>query len=107
MICEMGQVAITPLCQIAADELGVKFSDVDMIFKEDVGLFPRPPASSSGMIANGMSVAKACRNLKKKILEAATTGFTKYGAEYHLSTTDAALFSGKTPQELDIKDGII
>ena len=107
ILCEMGQDNITPLCQIVADELGVKFDDVDMLYKEDVGLFPRPPASSSAMTANGTSVAKASRQLKKKVLEAATTGFTKFGSEYHLSVTDPPLFVGKTPKELEIKDGQI
>jgi CO/xanthine dehydrogenase Mo-binding subunit len=91
-------------CQVVADELGLKYSDVDHRPFNDVGAFDTVPGgSSAGMIGTVPAMTRVARKLKKIILEYAIKeipGFWGFPAT-------PASFPGKTIAELDIQDGSI
>ena len=85
---EMGSGLITALAQIAAETLGVKFTDVAINFS-DTGSSPDagPTVASRGVTFVGNAVADACGQLKARMLAV------------------AAGLLGEEPQDLDIKNG--
>jgi CO/xanthine dehydrogenase Mo-binding subunit len=92
----------TAYCQVAADELGMRFEDVNFVGQTDAGFYGMTPDSSTNMSVNGYAVRNAARLLKQRILEAATQpcGVTSRGSF-------AAAFPGRTPGDLDIKNSVI
>ena len=99
---DIGVNAETAYCQIAADELGMRYEDVFYRQQEDAGFFAMTPDSSTNMSVNGFAIRNAARLLKQKILEAAVSprGVTQRGGF-------PPVFPGKRPEELDIKDSVI
>jgi CO/xanthine dehydrogenase Mo-binding subunit len=81
----------TPLCQIVADELGLRTGDVNVkAFDLDQGFAMMSPDGSCNLASNGNLIKIASRKLKKMLLELAAKKFGDINAG-----------------ELDIKDGII
>ena len=69
MRCDNGVCAETAYCQIAADELGFRYEDVQYRPFEEAGFTPMTPDSSTNLAVNGWAVRNAARQLKRKILE--------------------------------------
>ena len=96
--------------RVAADEMGMKVEDVDLVGVHDEEYFhAHDEGCSGGTISNVMSIVKAARKLKKWVLEAATFKednwvITSHGAGW---TNVKSLFPDKTPEELDIKDSMV
>jgi xanthine dehydrogenase molybdenum-binding subunit len=99
---DIGVNAETTYCQIAGDELGMRYEDVFYRQQEDPGFFAMTPDSSTNTSVNGFAIRNAARLLKQKILEAAVSprGETQLGVF-------PPIFPGKRPEELDIKDSVI
>jgi CO/xanthine dehydrogenase Mo-binding subunit len=77
----------TAYCQIVADELGVRYEDVNIKpFNLDHGFALMSPDGSCNLPSNGFVVREAARKAKKMLLELA-----------------AQKFEGVKPEELDIK----
>jgi xanthine dehydrogenase molybdenum-binding subunit len=96
----------TTYCEVVADELGVKYEDVYFNTQEKAsGFWLAMPGGSSGLIGNLKSLVRVAKKAKQLVLEYAV----KPGSEgaVAFSFPAPALFPGKTPDELDIKDGFI
>jgi CO/xanthine dehydrogenase Mo-binding subunit len=102
MRADNGVNAETTYCQIAADELGLKVEDVYYRPHHDPGFFAMTPDSSTNASLNGYAVRNAARLLKARILKSAVSprGVTQRGGF-------PPAFPDHTPEELDIKDGVI
>jgi len=94
IIGEQSDIGVNPwtaYCQIVADELGVRYEDVNIKpFNLDHGFALMSPDGSANLCSNGEVLRKAAQKAKKMLLELA-----------------AQRFEGVEPKELDIKDGII
>ena len=99
---DIGVNAETAYCQVAADELGMRYEDVFYRQQIDTGFFTMTPDSSTNMSVNGFAIRNAARLLKRKILEAATSP----GAVTQRGSYPAA-FPDMKPEDLDIKDSVI
>jgi xanthine dehydrogenase molybdenum-binding subunit len=102
MRADNGVNAETTYCQIAADELGLKVADVYYRPQHDTGFFAMTPDSSTNTSINGFAIRHAARLLKHRILKAATS---PRGESQRFSFPPA--FPDCTPDDLDLKDGII
>ncbi len=81
----------TTYCQIVADELGVRYEEVNIKpFTLDHGYALMSPDGSANLCTNGEVLRKASQKAKKMLLELA-----------------AQKFEGVTAEELDIKDSMI
>jgi len=81
----------TAYCQIVADELGIRYEDVNIKpFTLDHGFALMSPDGSCNLCSNGIIVKKAAQKAKKMLLELA-----------------AQKFEGAKAEELDIKDSVI
>jgi CO/xanthine dehydrogenase Mo-binding subunit len=91
-----GQSAFATYCQIVADEIGLRYEDVKIEFKEYFHFDAMFPTGSMGTCANSFTLAMNSREMKKLLLE------------YALKPLPAlSPFAGKTIQEMDIKEGVI
>jgi len=102
--------------QIVADEIGMKYEDVQQRCSvDDNGYFMGLIGGSAGTISNTPTLVKCARKAKRMILELACQ---PYYSDYFLPKFEPptpsfpkepgpADFPGKTWQELDIKDSII
>ncbi len=94
---DIGTDAQSSFVRIVADELGMKYEDVDHRPFDDVGHDLHCPHGSSGsVVSNGPALIDASRKLRWRILELATS--TVYGK---------VLFPDKTIEELDIQDSVV
>jgi CO/xanthine dehydrogenase Mo-binding subunit len=98
---DVGVVAETAYCQIAADELGMRYEDVVMRPHKDTGLAMMTPDGSCNLCTNGHVVRRAARKAREALLEFAAHGYQ----EETLSSPSA--FPGYEPNELGIKDSVI
>jgi xanthine dehydrogenase molybdenum-binding subunit len=89
-------------CRIAADELGMRLSDVHYNPQVDPGFFRMSPDSSTNLSINGWAVRHAARILKQRILEAACgpTAKTQRGSL-------RPAFPDSSPDDLDISGSFI
>jgi CO/xanthine dehydrogenase Mo-binding subunit len=101
--CDNGCAAETAYCQIAADELGFRYEDVSYRPFEEGGFTPMTPDASTNLTVNGYAVRNAARQLKRKILEIATTARITERPDmgYHPP------FEGYEREDLDIKESVI
>ena len=94
VIAQHSDVGVNPwtaYLQIVADELGVRYEDVEINpFDMNQGFSLMSPDGSCNLCSNGFVVKKAAQKARKRLLDLATTKF-----------------EGLTADELDIKDGII
>ncbi len=108
---DVGVNAASTYCQIVAEEIGLKYSDV--YFKpncEGHGIALSSPASASNTVNNGWALKQACKQLKAQIFELAING-TEHDIypTYEMPNVPHydPLFPGKSIEELDIKDGYV
>ena len=94
-------------CQVVADELGVKYEDVTMRPFDDPAFDSGPGGSSSGMIRTIPGMIGAARKLKQFILELVVRDMVGWADTGSPFSVKKALFPGKKPEELDIKDGVV
>ncbi|MFC1863860.1 xanthine dehydrogenase family protein molybdopterin-binding subunit [Thermodesulfobacteriota bacterium] len=105
---DTGQSAPTTYCQIAADEIGLRYEDVKIEFQEFFYFESYPPAGSGGASCNSFGLVLNAREMKNLLLEYALKPLSG-----PMSPDGFALppipspFEGKTIEELDIKDSVI
>lgn len=101
--CDNGVAAETAYCQIAADELGFRYEDVHYRPFEEAGFTPMHPDASTNLVVNGYAVRNAARQLKRKILEIATTPRITERPDMGYRPP----FPDLSPEDLDIKDSVL
>ena len=101
--CDSGVCAETAYCQIAADELGFRYEDVHYRPFHEGGFATMTPDSSTNLAVNGYAIRNAARQVKRKILEVATT--PRITERPDMGYTPP--FAGYKPEDLDIKDSIV
>ena len=87
-----------------ADEIGLRYEDVKIEYKEFSFFDAYPPCGSSGSTLNTPGLVLNSRAMKKLILEYALKPIP---APVPALQPKPSPFSGKTIEELDIKEGII
>lgn len=88
---DIGPNPWTPLCQIVADEIGVPFESVHIKpWTTDSGFVLMSPDGSCNLVTNGNIVRKAAAKARQLLLELA-----------------AEIFEVGSPDELELRDGII
>ncbi len=100
----------TSCCQIVADELGIPFEMVNLRpFNSTSGHELQSPGGSSNMVANGPSMVRVARKAKQMLLELATQpgGTISQKITREWPELPPAIFPGKIPKELDVKDGLV
>lgn len=107
--CDGGQSAPSTYCQIVADEIGLRYEDVNIEFKEFFCFDAFPPGGSSGTSVNSWALILAAREMKQRILEYALLPIVEQTHDIMLLPPRIipSPFKGKMIEELDIKDGII
>lgn len=98
---DIGVVAETAYCQIAADELGMRYEDVVHRPHKDTGFALMTPDGSCNLCSNGWIVRRAARKAKQELLDFAANGYQ----EEAFSSPPA--FPGYEPEELDVRDSVI
>ncbi|RLF76254.1 4-hydroxybenzoyl-CoA reductase [Thermococci archaeon] len=105
-LADIGQGSDTVMCQIAAEELGVKLEDVKIV-SADTDLCP-PDAgtfSSKGTVHGGNAVRAAASSLKRKLLEL-VAGKIGVGHD-ELDCKEGIIFSKRDPEKkISFKDAI-
>ena len=101
--CDVGCAAETAYCQIAADELGFRYEDVYYRPFEEAGFTPMTPDASTNLVVNGYAVRNAARQLKRKILEIATSSRIPERPDMGYYPP----FPDYKPEDLDIREGIV
>ena len=102
---DCGQSAPTTYCQIVADEIGLRYEDVKIEFKEYFCFDAYLPAGSVGSSMNSYGLVLNARKMKKLILEYALKPLPAPERAPRFITPPApSPFEGKTIEELDIKD---
>jgi CO/xanthine dehydrogenase Mo-binding subunit len=81
----------------------VKFEAFFRTIDKEVGFWLAMPGGSSGLIGNLQSLVRAAKKAKQLVLEYAA----KERPGFFGGPPQPALFPGKTPEELDMKDGEI
>ncbi|MBN1370155.1 MAG: xanthine dehydrogenase family protein molybdopterin-binding subunit [Dehalococcoidaceae bacterium] len=98
-------------CQIAAEEMGIPYEKIAFLNKahETVTFELEPPEGSAAFTALGWAVKRAAMQAKASLLEFVCSEFeTSSGWGGHPRLTRyPAFFPGKSPEDLDIKDGVI
>ena len=105
---DCGQSALTTYCQIAADEIGLRYEDVRIEFIDYFYFDAVPPAGSMGSSFNTFGLVLNARKMKKLILEHVVKPPVEAIRAYGNAVPPALIpFQGKKIEELDIKEGII
>ncbi len=96
-------------CKSAADEMGMKYEDVDWNGLHDEQYFHcHDEGCSGGTISIVMAISKAARKLKQRALETATFSEPHIIYYGHGSWGQVgSIFPDKTPEEMDIKDSMV
>jgi xanthine dehydrogenase molybdenum-binding subunit len=106
--CDCGQSAPSTYCQIVADEIGLRYDDVKIEFKEYFSFDAMYPAGSMGTMTNSYGLVWNAWAMKKLILEYALKPMPPKGGYPGFSPPPTpSPFAGKTIDDLDIKEGII
>ena len=98
---DVGVTAETTYAQIVADELGVKYEDVNLRPFYDLSVYMGVPGGSWNCVANGYVSRKAARRAKWQLLEAATKS-----GNYATHPYDAP-FEGMQTEDIDVKDSFV
>jgi CO/xanthine dehydrogenase Mo-binding subunit len=105
--CDTGQSSLTTYCQVVADEVGLRYEDIKIEFKEFFFLDAAPPAGSWGCSTNSYGLVLSSRKMKQLLLEFALKPLPKPANNIGYSPTTSSPFQGKKIEDLDIRDGII
>jgi CO/xanthine dehydrogenase Mo-binding subunit len=105
--CDTGQSSLTTYCQIVADEVGLKYEDVKIEFKEFFFVEAASPAGSWGLSTNSYGLVLSSRKMKKMLLEYALKPLPEFSYNIGSTPTSPSRFQGKTVEDLDIKDSVI
>ena len=90
---DLGVNPWTTYCQIAADELGCRMSEINVKgFELDTGFAMMSPDGSCNLVSNGNIVRKAAQKAKRMLLELAVSKFEG---------------ENLSPEDLEIKDSVI
>jgi xanthine dehydrogenase molybdenum-binding subunit len=98
---DVGVASETAYCQIAADELGMRYEDLTLRQQKDTGFAMMTPDGSCNLCTNGYVVRRAARKAKQALLEFAANGYDGGDA------TSPPAFPGYKPEHLDIKESVI
>lgn len=104
---DCGQSAPTSYCQIVADEIGLRYEDVNIEFTDYSFFDACSPGGSSGCSINSFGLVLNARKMKKMLLE---YSIKEPPAEMRFPGAPPpppSPFAGKDINELDIKDGLI
>jgi CO/xanthine dehydrogenase Mo-binding subunit len=93
------------ICRVVADEIGVKYEDVEFRPFDDTGLDSGAGEGSGGLVRTLPMAIDAARKIRALILAQCTTP-TKSGIEPKVVDVPAQ-FPGLKPEDLDIKEGIV
>ena len=93
------------ICRVVADEIGVKYDDVEFRPFDDAGLDTAAGEGSAGLVRTLPMAVDAARKVKARILAQCTTP-TRFGTEPDVVEVPA-LFSGLKPEDLDIKESVV
>jgi CO/xanthine dehydrogenase Mo-binding subunit len=105
---DCGQSALTAYCQIAADEIGLRYEDVKIEFTDYFYFDAVPPAGSMGSSFNTFNLVINARKMKKLLLEYVVNPSVEAMRAYGNAVPPAFIpFQGKKVEELDIRDGVI
>jgi CO/xanthine dehydrogenase Mo-binding subunit len=110
--CDTGQGSPTSYCQIVADEIGMRYEDVQIEFQESSSFEAYPPANSGGACVNSYGLVLSARKMKKMLLEYALKPIPGEKAEspeefHFLSEDTPSPFAGKSIDDLDINESVI
>jgi xanthine dehydrogenase molybdenum-binding subunit len=106
--CDEGQSASTCYCQIVADEVGLRYDDVNIEFKEFTGFESMGPGGSFGTNINSYTLVTNARAMKKLLLEYALKPIpAPRGFPGFMPPPTPSPFDGKTIDDLDIKESVI
>ena len=106
--CDEGQSAATSYCQIVADEVGLRYDDVNIEFKEFTGFESMGPGGSFGTNINSYTLVTNSRDMKQLLLEYALKPVPAMGGfPGFMPPPIPSPFAGKTIEDLDIKESVI
>ena len=91
----------TTYAQIVADELGMRYEDINFRSFDDVGFELMTADGSANLCCNGYVVRKAARKAKQKLLELATKPILQF------LEVPIVHFLGCTPEDLEVKGSVI
>jgi len=99
----------TTYTQIVADELGMRYEDVNFRSFNDVGFQLMTADGSCNLCSNGYVVRKAAKRCKQRLLEAAITPCLRETAQFSEISWEEypAAFPGMKPEDLDVKDSYV
>ena len=105
---DCGQSSPTTYCQIVADEIGLRYEDVKIEFKEWFSFDAAIPAGSMGTSINSYGLILNSRKMKKLLLEYALKPLPDPRSNRAIQFPPTpSPFQGKTIDDLDIRDSII
>ncbi len=105
---DCGQSAATTYCQIAADEIGLRYEDVKIEFIDYFYFDAVPPAGSMGSSLNTFGVVVNARKMKKLLLGYVVKPPVEVIRAYGNKVPPALMpFQDKKVEDLDIRDGVI
>jgi CO/xanthine dehydrogenase Mo-binding subunit len=93
------------ICRVVADEIGVKYDDVEFRPFDDTGFDSAAGEGSAGLVRTLPMAVDAARKIKALILAKCTTPAKSRTASGVIEVP--AQFSGLKPEDLDIKDAVI
>jgi CO/xanthine dehydrogenase Mo-binding subunit len=93
------------ICRVVADEIGVKYEDVEFRPFDDTGLDTAAGEGSAGLVRTLPMALDAARKIKAAILAQCTTP-TKAGTKPDVVEVPAQ-FPGLMPEDLDIKESVV
>ena len=100
---DFGVSTETTLSQIAADEIGMKYEDVNHVPFYDVGGDLQEDGGSGGLVSNSPTVVRASRKVKQQLLELALKP-----VPWSFSRPPRGpFFPGLEPEDLGVKDSVI
>jgi CO/xanthine dehydrogenase Mo-binding subunit len=105
--CDCGQSAPTTYCQIAADEIGLRYEDVKIEFIDFFCFDANFPAGSQGSSLNTYGLVLNSRKMKRLILEYALKPAAPPPRARNATPPAPSPFGGKTIEELEIRDSLI
>jgi CO/xanthine dehydrogenase Mo-binding subunit len=105
---DCGQSAPSTYCQIAADEIGLRYDDIKIEFIDYFYFDAVPPAGSMGSSLNTFALVANARKMKILLLEYAVNPPVEIMRAFGNKLPPAiAPFLGKKVEELDIKESFI